>query len=276
MLIVDIDKLFQKYVAANIGAIKGTVSDDNLDEKKEELYSSFQSHHFEELGGKTPLEFYEDEDLDLIEVLCEHFNKKVPVSEYLIHALMHKAGEDELIKLLDVNKPSDLLLIVIEVLTHKNSKKCINGLIDLLFDEKTDDEVKDACTQALENGNDVFDILINKIQSDNVYIGGAACELLSRQVRRDKRITEILTNKLLENLDKAPEYCSYIVEYGDEASLDGLYKAIKLVSDYVCFKEIGMAIEALGGDFSEQRDFSKDKNYIKIKEANKNEHKDKN
>lgn len=276
MLIVDIDKLFQKYVAANIGAIKGTVSDDNLDEKKEELYSSFQSHPFEELGGKTPLEFYEDKDLDLIEVLCEHFNKNVPVSEYLIHALIDKEGEDELIKLLDANKPSDLLLIVIEVLTHKNSKKCVNGLIDLLFDEKTADEVKDACAQALEEEEGVFCKLIDKIDSGNVYIGGAACELLSRQTIRDKRITEILTNKLLENLDKAPEYCSYIVEYGDEASLEGLYEAIQKVSDYVCFKEIGMAIEALGGNFNDDRDFSKDKNYIKIKEANKNEHKDKN
>lgn len=273
MLIVDIDKLFQKYVAENLKLIKGTVNQDNLDEKKEELYSAFFSTTFSELGGKTPLTFYKGVD-NLVEILKEHFRLGVPVSEYLIDALIDGDTEDELLALLDETLPTDLLLIVIEVLEHKGSKKCVNGLIDLLFSDSTADSVKDSCVDMLVEF-DIFDALIERLKTCK-NPNGAVCELLSKQPKRSNVITDVLKRGLLNNLDSAPEYCSYIVEYGDESILDGLYEALQKVNDYVSFKEIGMAIEALGGTFDDKRDFSKDKNFIKIKEANKNERKDNN
>lgn len=270
MIIIDIDNLFKKYAAENIAKLKGTVTADNVEEKKEELYASFQNQTFQELGGKTPLEFYSEDD-DLIGILKEHFNRNVPVSEYLIHALSHHANEDDLIKLLDANNPEDLLLIVVEVLSHKNSKKCVNGLIGLLFNENTPDSVKDSCAEYLEEA-EVFDILEETLQS-NPYLSGAACELLSRQKKRSPLIKKALTEQLYKNKDKTPEYCAYLVEYGDESVLDDLYEALKAADDYVSYKEIGMAIDALGGTFVADRNFSKDKNYIKIKAANKSERK---
>lgn len=270
MLIVDIDSLFKKYVAENLSSIKGKVTSDNIEETKEELYLSFQNHPFPELSGKTPSTFYEDEE-DLVSVLKEHFEKNVPVSEYLIHELMHNGKEDDLIKLLTDDEPADLLFIVIEVLTHKNSKKCDNGLIDLLFSEKTSEEVKNVCVEYLLD-EDVFDILISKIKECE-KVNGAVCELLSRQKKRSQYIFDVLKREFINNKDKAPEYCGYLVEYGDEGFLETLYTAIEETNDYVSYKEIGLAIEALGGFFKNDRNFSKDKNYIKIKTSVKDERK---
>ncbi len=270
MIIIDIDNLFKKYAAENIAKLKGTVTADNVEEKKEELYASFQNQAFKELGGKTPLNFYSEDD-DLIGVLKEHFKRNVPVSEYLIHALSHHANEDDLIELLDENNPEDLLLITIETLSHKNSEKCVNRLIGLLFNENTPDSVKDSCAEYLED-KEIFDILEETLKACP-YLSGAACELLSRQKKRSPLIKKALTEELFNNVDKTPEYCAYLVEYGDESVLDDLYKALETANDYVSYKEIGMAIDALGGTFTGDRNFSKDKNYIKIKAANKNERK---
>lgn len=270
MLIIDIDNLFKKFAKENISKISGSVNADNIDEKKEALYTLFQNTTFSELGGKTPATFYEGCS-DLVEVLKEHINKKVPVSEYLIHELTHDGNEAELVSLLDDENDEDLLLIAIEVLSEKNSEKCDNRLIALLFSEKTSDKVKDACGEYLIC-RDVFDELI-KVAEKSENICGAACELLANQTRRSSVIAEILQEEFLKHQDKAPEYCSYIVRYGDDSLKNCLYSALQNATDYVCFKEIGMAIEALGGVFDEKKDFSKDKNYIKIKEAGKNEHK---
>lgn len=271
MLIIDIDNLFRKFAKENISKISQSVNNDNIDEKKEALYTLFQSTTFAELGGKTPLNFYESSSEDLVEVLKEHIDKNVPVSEYLIHALIHSGNEDEIVELLNETSDENLLLILIEVLSERNSEKCDNRLIGLLFSEKTSNKVKDACVEYLLD-KDVFDLIIEAALT-TADISGAACELLANQNKRSNVITDVLKREFLKHLDKAPEYCSYLVRYGDESFLDCLYEALNDVTDYVCFKEIGLAIEALGGVFDANRDFSKDKNYIKIKEAGKNERK---
>lgn len=271
MLIIDIDNLFRKFAKENISKISQSVNNDNIDEKKEALYTLFQNTTFSELGGKTPLNFYESSSEDLVEVLKEHIDKNVPVSEYLIHALIHSGNEDEIVELLNETSDEDLLLILIEVLSERNIKKCDNRLIALLFSEKTSNKVKDACVEYLLD-KDVFD-LITEAALTTFNISGAACELLANQNKRSDVITDVLKREFLKHLDKAPEYCSYLVRYGDESFLDCLYEALNAATDYVCFKEIGLAIEALGGVFDAKKDFSKDKNYIKIKEASKSEHK---
>ncbi len=269
MTIVDVDKLFKNFVKDYLKT-KPELTDD-VDSQTEALYTKFNKTSFKELDGKTPSEFYLDKKDDLVEILAEHFKLGVPVSDYLIDALIDYGNEEELAKFLTEETDENMLLVVLEVLSHKGTKSCDNRLIALLFGN-TSDAVKDFCAEML-SGRDLSEELISFCEkSENV--SGSICELLSKQKKGNEKIAKILEREFLKHTDKAPEYCSYLVEYGDESVLPSLYSALEKATDYVCYKEIGLAIEALGGSFDGAKDFSKDKNYIKIKEAGKNEHKD--
>ncbi len=271
MKIVDIDELFKTfakdYILKNKENLKGDV-----DEQKEAVYDAFSKTTFDKLDGKTPLNFYEDKSCEVVDILKEHFALGVPVSEYLIDALIDYAGEDELIKLISKESSDDLLLIVIEVLTHKNSKNADNGLIEVLFEGKRSKDVLDACVDYLSD-KEVFDKINDYLNDENAVVTSQLCDLISKQKKHSKIMTKTLEREFSSNLKKAPEYCSYLVEYDDESVLDTLYEGLQKTNDYVSTKEILIAIEALGGQADFSRDFSKDKDYIAIKEAQKNERK---
>jgi len=60
----------------------------------------------------------------------------------------------------------------------------------------------------------------------------------------------------------------YLASYGDERALPYLMKKIEDRSiGFVTFQELKYAIEALGGEYNEPRDFSSDKDYIAIEGA---------
>lgn len=274
MLIVDIDKLFKQFVKDYLKKNHSDgIADSDVEDKTEMLYAAFNDTRFGELDGYTPATFYLDKKDILIKILCGHFENSVPVSDYLIDALIDYADTDSLASLLAPSSPDDLILIVLEVLAHKEAKNIDNRLIDLLFSDDCGDEVKDAAAEGLLYSStfDVKDLLARC--KGETKISGAICGLLSKSKTRNPEITALLTEQFISNPDKAPEYSSYIAAYGDESALPVLSGALKSTDDYVSYKEIGMAIEALGGTFKCDRDFSTDKNYIKIKAAGKNEHK---
>ena len=57
----------------------------------------------------------------------------------------------------------------------------------------------------------------------------------------------------------------YLAAYGDERALPDLLRKIEDRSiGFVEFQELKYAIEALGGEYNEPRDFSADKDYIAV------------
>ena len=61
---------------------------------------------------------------------------------------------------------------------------------------------------------------------------------------------------------------SYLAAYGDERALPHLLRKIEDKSiGFVEFQELKYAIEALGGEYDEPRDFSDDKDYIAVEAA---------
>jgi hypothetical protein len=61
---------------------------------------------------------------------------------------------------------------------------------------------------------------------------------------------------------------SYLAAYGDERALPLLLERIEDRSlGFVDFQELKYAIEALGGEYDEPRDFSEDKDYLAVEVA---------
>ena len=93
-------------------------------------------------------------------------------------------------------------------------------------------------------------------------------EVLSRVTAQTNEIFEILLQEFLSAGERAPIRASYLAAYGDARALPYLLERIEDRSiGFVEFQELKYAIEALGGEYDEPRDFSSDKDYLAIEDA---------
>lgn len=93
-------------------------------------------------------------------------------------------------------------------------------------------------------------------------------EILSRAKKRDEGIFRILLDEFLSDVGRVPMHAGYLAAYGDERALPYLMKKIEDRSiGFVEFQELKYAIEALGGEYNEPRDFSADKDFRTIEDA---------
>ena len=63
-------------------------------------------------------------------------------------------------------------------------------------------------------------------------------------------------------------HASYLAAYGDERALPILLERIEDTNiGFVEFQELKYAIEALGGEYKKQRDFTADKDFLAVEAA---------
>ena len=133
----------------------------------------------------------------------------------------------------------------------------------ILTENKADEEIR----------SDITDIL--RLHADELkervlgyYQQGLAkenmLEILSRVKTRDERVFNALLSAFRLGED-TPVYAGYLAAYGDERALPYLLKKIEDTTiGFVEFQELKYAIEALGGEYDEPRDFSDDKDYLAV------------
>lgn len=267
MKIVDLDKLLHKFVKDYVAENKPDKKSD-VDELLSDVYIKFEEHTFPELGGKTPVDYYDGYDGDYSELIKEHFKAGIAVSDYFLSSVARCAKESDLIKLIDNSFDEDVILPAIDALDKKGSKIAFNRYIDLLFDDKTDSCVVDKIAEILSDDADlvadkIIERLGDKDDADSVFIS----VLCNAKVKRDK-IKKLLLDGFIMG-EKIPEYCAYAITYGDESLLSDLEEIIDGETDYVSFKELNLAIEALGGEPRSDAAFAGDKDYIKLKTPEK-------
>ena len=130
-----------------------------------------------------------------------------------------------------------------QLITAEEDEEFRNKLIDLV--KENADAVKE---QALEN--------YSRGQEKTLML-----EILSCVKNRDDRIFDILI-KEFRGSDEVQVLAGYLATYGDERALP--YLSAKAEEDglpYADFQEIKYAIEALGGEYTGERDYSGDPEY---------------
>ena len=110
------------------------------------------------------------------------------------------------------------------------------------------------------NADEVADKILERLKTEKSE-NTVFAEILSNCKIKREGIKEILLHGLKLG-DRVPEFCSYIVKYGDETMLDELIKFGEEAEGYVDFKEINIAVEALGGTSLTEREFAEDADYI--------------
>lgn len=267
--IIDVDKLFDNFVSDLVYSELGKVKPEEIEDKMPLYYERFQKTAFPELGGKTPETFYKGYSADeLLLCLSEHVQKGVPISDFLCQAITSLPDcETAVAAALSVDGEEEYTMYLMNILAEKNSDKAINRYLEFVVWDYSE-PVRELATELLCGfADEIKESVIGQFYDVDGEKKECLTEILSYS-SRDDRVFEILIEQFVLNADRMPAYLGYLVRYGDERALPYLYSAIEGDKiDYNDYKELLLAIEALGGEYDKERDFSSDKVYKRIKEA---------
>lgn len=273
MKVVDIDKLFEKYISAYVYKNIGKVKADEIEDKIPKLYEKFGKAELKELDGKTPETFYDGYAMEeLLACLKEHIATKTSVSDFLCEAIIRAKDGSALYNALNQDESEEFTAYCMNFLHDRQDKIPVSRYFEFALLDYPD-TIGELATEYLEeNAEDVSDYAIAEYENASDKGKERIADILSRGKRSDKAF-DILTKEFASHTKEIALYSSYLSRYGDDRAIPILTETAKNEKiSYADFQELRFAIESLGGECDIKRDFSNDKTYKRIKGASK-EHK---
>jgi len=261
--LIDFDGLFDEKLTQFMEENKNKYTEKQWEDIIPKLYKKFGDTYISKIKC-TPKEYYARMSNDeLAQTLLLHLQGDIPVPEFLCAELENRDSIDALLPLLTANDPTAANYAINLI---GDDARAYDAYFSLLKDENTDedvrgdlieifklhaDEIKERALTAYENGEQTESML----------------EILSRVKERDERVYAHLTHAFLSG-EETPMRASYLAAYGDERALAMLMEKIEdKTIGFVEFQELKYAIEALGGEYDEERDFTSDKDYLAVEQA---------
>lgn len=257
--LIDFDGLFDEKLAEYIQSNPEKYTEKQWENVIPKLYKQFGDIYVAKAGA-TPNQYYASmSDDELCETLERHYDEGVPVSDFLCREIESRGCSDALIRLFD-RREEEILTLAVNL--AGSNEKAFPAYFRLLTSEVSDD-IKEAVCEQLKGGADAAKeqalALFGQGQEQEMML-----EILSRCKQRDERVYELLLTAFRTG-DEVPMHASYLAAYGDERALPVLLEYIDRDDiNFLEFREVKYAIEALGGEYTKPRDFSHDPYYQEI------------
>lgn len=257
--LIDFDGLFDEKLAEYIQSNPEKYTEKQWENVIPKLYKQFGDIYVAKAGA-TPKQYYAAmSDDELCETLERHYDESVPVSDFLCREIESRGCSDALIRLFD-RREEEILTLAVNL--AGSNEKAFPAYFRLLTSEVSDD-IKEAVCEQLKGGADAAKeqalALFEQGQEQEMML-----EILSRCKQRDERVYELLLTAFRTG-DEIPMHASYLAAYGDERALPVLMEYIDRDDiNFLEFREVKYAIEALGGEYTKPRDFSHDPYYQEI------------
>ena len=256
MKLYDFDGMFDEKLGDYIAKNAGKYNEDEWEDIIPKLYQKFGDTKIKSLG-KTPREFYaEMSDSDIIRCLKAHLRESVPVSEFLCNEIEGRNLTQSLLPMLDGEDSEREYAMNILGSDDRAVKKYLDMLVST-----QDTDLKNRCAELIKEKADLvveeaLDFYRKGVEREYM------CEILSRSVIRDDRVFETLIKEFRGDFENIPVHVSYLAAYGDERALPYLLDRIDDEGiSFLEYRELKFAIEALGGEYEKERDFSSDPYY---------------
>lgn len=263
MKLIDFDGLFDEKLAQFMEENKNKYTEKQWEDLIPKLYKKFGDTYVAKVKC-TPKEYYAKmTETELVETLRAHLQNDVPVPEFLCMEIENRREAETLSPML-----------------FDENEAAVSYAINLIGDNPQAYDAyftileKDLATEEIRS--DVADIF--KLHADEVKArafknleNGVATEymleILSRVKEKEDKIFDALLSAFLSG-ENVPIRASYLAAYNDERALPYLMKRIESKEiGFVEFQELKYAIEALGGEYDEPRDFTGDKDYLAVEAA---------
>ena len=265
MNLIDFDGLFDEKLTKFMEENKNKYTEKQWEDIIPKLYKKFGDTYVAKVKC-TPKEYYAKmSGEELVQTLLAHIESDVPTPEFLCAEIATRGEVETLAPMLNC---ANVQAAVYALNLIGDNPSVYDEYFKILQNETVDEDLK----------NDVIDIF--KLHADELkervlalYKQGiakeAALEILSKVRARDEEIYTLLLDNFL-TYTNVPMHASYLASYGDERALAPLLNKIEDRSiGFVEFQELKYAIEALGGEYDEPRDFTGDKDYIAVEAQGK-------
>ncbi len=257
--LVDFDALFDEKLSEYMKQNAGKYSEKQWESIIPRLYKQFGDIMIPSVKS-TPKGYYAAmTDEELVDSLRRHVEEGVPVSDFLCRELEKRACPDALIDLL-TSQNEELLLLAVNLAGA--NERAFDAYFSIL-QTSGDGELKDTVAEQLKAEADKA-----KERALALYERGVEpdlmLEILSRTKERDDRVYELLVNAFRTS-GELPMHASYLAAYGDARALPLLLETIDRDDiNYLEYQELKYAVEALGGEYTRERDWSSDPYYREI------------
>ena len=264
MKLMDFDGLFDEKLSQYMEENKGKYTEKQWENIIPRLYQKFGDTYVAKVKC-TPKEYYARmTDEELTATLSAHLKEQIPVPDFLCCEIEGRNCTEALLSLLksDDGEPVSYAINLVGA-----DERAFPNYFSMITENKFDEDIRDAAVEKLKENADKATEAALKF-----YKEGTAkeymLEILSRAKKRDEGIFRILLDEFLSDVGRVPMHAGYLAAYGDERALPYLMKKIEDQSiGFVEFQELKYAIEALGGEYNEPRDFSADKDFRTIEDA---------
>ncbi len=258
MKLYDFDGMFDEKLSEYIEKHAGKYKEEEWEDIIPELYKRFGDTPVKSLG-KTPRRFYADMTAEeLVRCLKAHLKQGVPVSEFLCSAIENSGASKLLIPLLDGSREECEYAMNLIGADKAVTRKYLSMLV-----EAQDEDMKNRCVDFIkENADEVSETALENYKNgtEPEYM----LEILSRVTQKNDKIFNVLLNEFRGDAENIPMHASYLAAYGDARALPYLLDRIDGEEiNFVEYQELKFAIEALGGEYTKERDFSDDP-YFKL------------
>lgn len=256
---IDFDGLFDQKLAKYLKENAGKFTEKQWEDKIPLLYQKFGDTYLKSIGF-TPREYYKRmSDKELVETLLSHIKEEVPVSDFLCRELESRDCPEEILPLLEC-KDEQLLMLAVNL---AGANPIAFDAYFALLKGEADREIKDAVVDQLKVNADAAKARALAFLNEGIE-KELMLEVLSRVRERDETVYEVLLNAFREG-EYLPMHASYLAAYGDSRALPVLLERIAGEDiNFLEFRELKYAIEALGGEYTEERDFSDDPYYAEF------------
>ena len=262
MKLIDFDGLFDEKLAQFMEENKEKYTEKQWETLIPKLYKKFGDTYVAKVKC-TPKEYYAKmTDEELMETLVAHLEEEIPVSEFLRKEVESRKVYDLLFPLLKTTRGE-------EILEYLDEDAEIEKCFPLLLDEEIPTSMKNALLDRLRDRAEGI-----KEEALQAYEKGVEqgymLELLSHTIPGDDRVYQTLLQAFMRaEHEELPRVADAIATYGDERLLPYLMHKMEDESlGFVEFQELKYAVEALGGSYEKERDFSADKDYLRVMTAN--------
>ncbi|MBR2023682.1 MAG: hypothetical protein IJ996_04110 [Clostridia bacterium] len=263
MKLIDFDMMFDVKLTRLMEENKQKYTEKQWEDMIPKLYRKFGDTYVAKIKC-TPKEYYAKmSNEELVECLRAHIREDVPTPEFLCTEIENRGATQTLIPLL---RSDDLAEVAYALNLIGDNVEAYDTYFSLLVNGGADEDIRSDITDVFKTHADEM-----KERALQAYEKGLGkeymLEILSRVKTRDDKVYTVLMDAFLTG-EQTPMRASYLAAYGDERALPTLLQKIEDRSiGFVEFQELKYAIEALGGEYTEPRDFTGDKDYIAVEEA---------
>ena len=266
---INFDEQFEQYEhdwihehAAEYGN-----SVDSMEEEMPALYEEWLHLPAEWLGGIRPCDYFAryDDAFLLCDWMLDYFRQNVPVPDLLMDRLTELSEDAEralLAVLRDENAPEEAVLTAISLLTELESREPADLYIRWILQREADDERADMAAEALTAMGRIAE---QKALAAYEGASDAAQETLLDILCNfpgNEKTYQLTMERFLREEEHVALFASLLGKLGDERAIPALLDAMQNREiNYLDYIEVRNAIEALGGDAPEERDFTGDPYY---------------